>query len=277
LSTSAEPSTAEVRPVIPRPAATVIVVRAGAERRPETFMVRRDPHARFAPDAYVFPGGAVHDGDRLPGGAPPCSGLTAAEAHRRLTERGSEAPGDAGLGLALHLAAVRELFEEAGILLARDLTRTGSSDLTPESCAVLTGLRPEVQARRRDLAEIVQELGLELLPEELIYFSHWITPERSPRRFDTRFFMLEDRPDQVASHCGVETVDGLWITPAETLARYERGEITLVSVTVDHLRLLDTFGSTAELLAFARTKPIRTVRARRSPEGWDLGGEGAPW
>jgi len=240
-------------------------------------MVRRDPRAKFAPDAFVFPGGAVHDGDRLPGGAPPCSGLTIAEAHRRLIERGSEPPDDPGLSLALHLAAVRELFEEAGILLARDLRHDGAAELTPETCGLLAGLRADVQARRRDLTDVAGELGLELLPEELIPFSHWITPEASPRRFDTRFFMIEDRPDQVASHCGIETVDGVWISPAETLARFERGEITLVSVTVDHLRLLDTFGSTAELLAFACAKPIRTVRARRSPEGWDLGGEGAPW
>lgn len=240
-------------------------------------MVRRDPNSRFAADAFVFPGGAVQADDRLPGGAPPCSGLTRAEAHQRLTDRGSEGPADEGLGLALHLAAIRELFEEAGILLARDLIRGGSSVLAPETCERLAALRPAIQERRRTLAETAAELNLELAPEELIYFSHWITPEASPRRFDTRFFMIEDRPGQTASHCGVETVDGVWTTPAEALARFERDEITLVSVTVDHLRLLDTFASTADLLAFARSKSIRTVRARRDHEGWDLGGGGATW
>jgi 8-oxo-dGTP pyrophosphatase MutT (NUDIX family) len=263
--------------VTPRPASTVIVVRDGPNGRPELFMVRRDPNSRFAADAFVFPGGAVQEDDRLPGGAPPCSGLTIEDAKRRLTMRGSEPPADDGLGLALHLAAVRELFEEAGILLARDLTRGGSAVLAPETCERLAALRPSIQERHRTLAETALDLDLELAPEELIYFSHWITPEASPRRFDTRFFMVEDRPGQTASHCGVETIDGAWVTPAETLARFGRGEITLVSVTEDHLRLLDTFGSAADLLAFARTKSIRTVRARRSPEGWDLGGDGAPW
>jgi 8-oxo-dGTP pyrophosphatase MutT (NUDIX family) len=277
LSASAEAGTGEVRPVVPRPAATVIVVRDGADGRPETFMVRRDPNSRFAADAFVFPGGAVQADDRLAGGEPPCSGLTIAAAHTRTTERGGDPPDDPGLSLALHLAAVRELYEEAGILLARHAGDLGSAVIRPETCAVLAELRQEIQQGQRRLAEVAAELELELVPEELIPFSHWITPESSPRRFDTRFFMIEDRPGQVASHCGVETIDGVWVTPARALDRHEAGEITLVSVTVDHLRLLDRFGSTAELLAFARTKPIRTVRARMRPEGWDLGGNGAPW
>jgi 8-oxo-dGTP pyrophosphatase MutT (NUDIX family) len=275
LSTSAEANAPERQPVVPRPASTVIVVRDGADGRPELFMVRRDPNSRFAADAFVFPGGALQADDLLPGGVPPCSGLTIDEAHRRLTERGSEPPPEPGMSLGLHLAAVRELFEEAGILLARDV-RQGFV-LGPETRARLAELRPEIQQGRRTLAETAVELGLELAPEELLYFSHWITPESSPRRFDTRFFTIEDRPDQVASHCGVETIDGAWVTPAEMLTRFERDEVTLVSVTVDHLRLLDTFATASELLSFARSKPIRTVRARRSPEGWDLGGAGAPW
>lgn len=264
-------------PVVPRPAATVIVVRDGANGRPETFMVRRDPNSRFAADAFVFPGGAVQPSDRLSGGTPPCSGLTVEDAHRRVTERGSEAPADQGLSLALHVAAVRELFEEAGILLARYADGREPRSLSRETCQTLSELRPPVQEGRRDLAEVVCELGLELAPEQLIYFSHWVTPESSPRRFDTRFFTIQDIPGQTASHCGVETVDGIWIAPSEAVRRFEAGEIQLVSVTVDHLQLLDRFDSTAELLAFARAKPIRTVRARRRPDGWDLGGDGTPW
>jgi 8-oxo-dGTP pyrophosphatase MutT (NUDIX family) len=263
--------------VVPRPAATVIVVRDGADGRPETFMVRRDPNSRFAADAFVFPGGAVQADDRLPGGEPPCSGLTVEDAHRRMTERGGDPPDDPGLSLALHIAAVRELFEEAGILLARHADGAAAGPLRPETCDALGSLRPVVQRGERHLTDVVSELGLELASEELIYFSHWVTPEASPRRFDTRFFMIQDLAGQTASHCGVETVDGAWMRPSEAVRRFEAGEIQLVSVTVDHLRLLDTFSSTADLLAFARAKPIRTVRARRSPDGWDLGGNGAPW
>jgi 8-oxo-dGTP pyrophosphatase MutT (NUDIX family) len=267
-------------PAIPRPAATVIVIRDGRDGRPETFMVRRDPRSRFAADAFVFPGGTVQDDDHLPGGTPPCSGLSRTEAHRRLTERGGDPPADLGESVGLHIAAVRELFEEAGLLLARYAQAGASAELSRETCAQLAEHRPDVQRGRRTLSDVVDSLGLELVPEELVYFSHWITPESSPRRFDTRFFMIEDRPGQTASHCGVETVDGLWIAPSEALRNFEAGEITLVSVTVDHLRVLDTFQSAAELLACARSKPIRSVRARRDPGhlgGWDLGTGGTPW
>src|SRR3954462_11800925 len=104
LSTSVDTGSAQPRPVIPRPASTVIVVRDGEHGRPETFMVRRNPNSRFAADAFVFPGGAVREDDHVAGGGPPCSGLTIPDAHRRLTERGSDAPPEAGLSLALYLA-----------------------------------------------------------------------------------------------------------------------------------------------------------------------------
>jgi len=253
-------------------------MRDGADGRPETFMVRRNPRAKFAADAFVFPGGVLEVEDKLPGGEAPCSGLTRAEANRRLTDRGGDPPEDEAESIGLHIAAVRELFEEAGILLARN--GDGGVELTPDVCERLAGSRTEIQQGKRRLGDLVTELGLELAPEELIPFSHWITPEGSPRRFDTRFFMMEDRPGQTASHCGIETVDGVWITPAEAIRRFEAGEITLVSVTVDHLRVLSAYQSTAELLAYARSKPIRSVRARRDPnfrDGWDLGTGGAPW
>ena len=282
-SPSAESGAGRPQPVTPHPAATVIVVRDGEDGRPETFMVRRNPRARFAADAFVFPGGALQENDKLIGGEPPCSGLTRSDAHARLTDRGGDPPADPAESIGLHVAAVRELFEEAGILLARHVDGGADGDsglLSPNACEILAGLRPAIQQGRRQLADVVGELGLALVPEDLIYFSHWITPESSPRRFDTRFFMIEDRPGQTASHCGVETVDGVWITPAEALRRFEDGEITLVSVTVDHLKVLKNYASTADLIAFGRSKPIRRVKARRDHryrDGWDLGTGGAPW
>jgi 8-oxo-dGTP pyrophosphatase MutT (NUDIX family) len=267
--------------VTPRPASTVIVVRDNADGRPEAFMVRRDPRSRFAADAFVFPGGAVQEDDYVAGGSPPFAGLSRDEAHRRLIARGSDAPASPAQSLALHVAAVRELFEEAGILLARYTHDDAGGDLRAETCDRLAVLRPGIQRGEVSLAGVASDLGLELVPEELVYFSHWITPPRSPRRFDTRFFVVEDRPGQTASHCGVETVDGVWIAPGEAIRRFAAGEITLVSVTADHLRVLDQFRTTAELRAFARSKPIRTVKEGggdfRETAGWALIDGGIPW
>jgi 8-oxo-dGTP pyrophosphatase MutT (NUDIX family) len=259
----------------------VIVMRDNADGRPETFMVRRDPRSRFAADAFVFPGGAVQEDDYATGGVPPLSGLSRDEAHRRLIARGSDAPDSEGQSLALHVAAVRELFEEAGILLARYAHDPSGPDLHVETIAQLADVRPKIQRGEASLAGVASEYRLELAPEELVYFSHWITPPTSPRRFDTRFFMVEDRPGQTASHCGVETVDGVWITPGEAIRRFEAGEITLVSVTADHLRVLDQFQNSADLMAFARSKPIRTVkeggRDFRETAGWESNVHGIPW
>ncbi len=263
-------------PVIARPASTVIVLRSGPSGGIETFMVHRDPLSRFAADAFVFPGGTVDVGDWASGGVPPCTGLTIAEAHRRLGERGGDVPDDAGLSLALYVAAVRELYEEAGIMLARPLAGPCGAHLSAETCAQLATLRPALQRGERTLSSVAEHLSFDLVPEELVYFSHWITPEASPRRYDTRFFVVEDRLGQTASHCGIETVDGQWFAPADALRRAEAGEITLVAVTVEHLRVLAQHTTVASALAFARQKPIRTVLARRDRQRWDLG-SGLTW
>jgi 8-oxo-dGTP pyrophosphatase MutT (NUDIX family) len=265
-------------PVTPRPSATVILVRDGpiGPGGPlQIFMVRRDPQARFAADAYVFPGGTLRADDNLAGGEPPVSSLTAGEAHRRLSARGGDPPPTSEESMALHIAAVRELFEEAGILLARQNGRANGR-LDDATCARLAEARPEIQAGR-SLIQAALDLGLELLPDLLVPFSHWITPEVSPRRYDTRFFVAADRPEQTASHCGLETVDGGWYAPAELLELAHQGQLTLVSVTAEHLRVLAEYRSVESLLQFARSKPIRTVLSRRGAAGWDLGGNGAPW
>lgn len=262
-------------PVTPRPAATVILVRDGADGRLELFMVRRGRSASFAPDAYVFPGGTVRSDDWVPGGAPPLKGLTADAAHARLTERGGTPPDSAGESLALHVAALRELFEEGGVLLAHGDGQPGTP-LGAEDSIAMDALRPEVQAGR-SLVQIALDRRLALAPEHLVYFSHWITPVVSPRRYDTRFFVAEDRAEQDASACGVETVEGGWFAPAAMLERAAAGAATLVSVTAEHLRVISHCETAGALMQFARTKRIRTVLPIRDHGGWDIGGADLPW
>jgi 8-oxo-dGTP pyrophosphatase MutT (NUDIX family) len=233
-------------------------------------MVRRDPNSRFAADAFVFPGGTVDPNDSVTGSDPALAGMTVAEAHRRLSERGGEEPDVYWLSLALHVAAVRELFEEAGILL---VSRRGTGEIMPytDDSEALDMDRRGVQAGRISFSALLRDRSLTAATPRLTYFSHWITPASSPRRYDTRFFVTDMPDGQEATHCGLETVDGIWITPRQAIERHDHGTMTLVSVTRDHLERLARFDSVEALVAYAATKRIRTVNPRRRAAGWDNG------
>ena len=249
---------------IARPAAAVLLVRDGPDDL-ELFMVRRPANAGAFADVWVFPGGSVHAGD----GAPlPGEGLSAEEALLRLTERGGVAPPDGAAALALHRAAARELFEEAGVLLARP---TPDAVLARELRGRIGGA--ETFGALLERAELAAELAA------LTYFSHWITPRERPRRFDTRFFVAALPDGQEAGHCGDETCDGAWIAPRAALGRYAADGFPLVLPTRLHLQRLTPYRRGAHLLADAASKPIRTVLPG-GPAGEDDGrwwSEGQPW
>jgi 8-oxo-dGTP pyrophosphatase MutT (NUDIX family) len=233
----------------------------------ELFMVRRHAGARAFADAYVFPGGVVRADDF----AAQEGDLTPAEALARFGDRGGDPPADAALALALHRAAMRELFEEAGVLLAVDAA--GRPVAIPDADAPgWAARRRSVQAGELTVAELLRADGLAAAPARLHYFSHWITPTEAPRRFDTRFFVAEMPPGQRAAECGVETFDGLWLRPREALGRYAAGELPLVFPTRMHLQRLTEPGSLGALIELARTKPVATVRPTR-PDGAGA----APW
>ena len=266
--------------VVPaRPAATVILPRAGASGRPEVFMVRRTAGTAFAADAFVFPGGAIEAADQSEVALASAPGLTLEAAHARLVERGGDPPPDPRMSFALHLAAVRELFEEAGVLLA--VPRSGVAGGAPDGALIerLAAARADVLAGTRSLGELARGERLDLAPEQLVYFSHWITPELSPRRFDTRFFAALMPAGQTALHCNLETTEGEWLEPAVAIDRAARGELKIVFATSAHLERLARFSSVDELLRFARSKPIRTVRPTltRGDGGWSVGPVDEPW
>jgi 8-oxo-dGTP pyrophosphatase MutT (NUDIX family) len=246
-----------------QPAATVMLVRDAGDRRSgplEVLMVRRDPAAVFAPDAWVFPGGRVDEGDRA--GAPIAIGPTDAEASRAL--------GLPSGGLAWWVAAARECFEEAGILLARHADSGEWLDLsTGWTAARLARHRGDVHAGLTTLAAVLEAEGLVLDLSGVYYVSHWITPPgRTARRFDTRFFVAVVPPGQEASHDASETVESVWTTPADALARGAAGEIVLLIPTVANLEALARFASTAELVAAARAigpVPVAAPRFRGDP------------
>lgn len=238
----------------PRPSATVIPVRSGLTG-PEVFMARRVQGGAFG-GVFVFPGGTVQADDFLPDGA----ALSEAEALDEFSRRGGTLPADAALARALFRAAVRELFEESGILLVDRASADDSLALTGEDEA---GLRAALQRKQTDFSGILRSIGATPAYRRLVYFSHWITPAGEPRRFDTRFFVAAAPADQVATHAEDELTESLWISPADALARADAGQFPIVFPTRQHLLRLAAFASPDALLAFARAKPVRTVESIR--------------
>ena len=219
-----------------RPAATLMLVRDGTGGI-EVLMLRRNPHAVFAADAWVFPGGAVDPSDAE------VSALVGA------TDSGVSATlGIISGGLEYMVAAVRECFEEAGVLLARHAGTGAPLDISSEvDAARLARYRRDLLAGRRTLAEMLAAEDLVLDLTGVAYVSHWVTPPGPPRRFDTRFFVAPMPGGQDASHDTSETVESIWTTPTTALERWAAGEIHLVYPTIRNLEALAGMSELSEL------------------------------
>lgn len=225
-----------------RDAATVMLVRDGTEGL-EVFMLRRNLNSDFVGGAYVFPGGAVDDHDRHTNLEPVCNGRSDADASRQLGI-------DSG-GLAFWVAAIRECFEEAGVLLARGADGKTISFDDPELDERFRLHRKAVDTSERRLVDICIEEELQLEVDAIYYFSHWITPEGAPRRYDTRFFVTRAPEGQVPLHDDREVIANLWIRPADALARHRAGEFDLIFPTMRSLMTLTRFDTAADVLAAA--------------------------
>lgn len=234
---------------VPRPSATLILLRSGSGGL-ETLMLQRSRDAAFLGGAYVFPGGAL---DAADGAARRVLGLTDAQASERLKlARG---------GLAYYVAAVRECFEEAGVLLACD------SKGEPVSAGRAQAL---LQYRHRPFAEFLEAEDLYVPAGALAYFGHWVTAPGRPRRFDTRFFVALAPEGQQGAHDAGETVHDVWISPRQALERGKRGEIELVFATKHTLMDLARFPGPRAALEHAKSLP--EVPANRAC--WAQGREG---
>lgn len=229
-------------PVPVRAAATVLVVR-DAPGGLEVLMLQRARAAVFAAGAYVFPGGALDPVDGTPELAERCRGVTDEEASARL--------GLTAGGLAFYTAAVRECFEESGIVLAE---RSDGTRAVPDDAA-----RRRFAAHRHALNqgsvtfdEVCRGESLVLTTDRMGYFSHWITPVGAPRRFDTRFFVAEAPAGQAALHDEGETIASRWIRPADALVLHAEGTFDLLLPTLENLTALGRSGSVAEVLEATR-------------------------
>ncbi len=216
----------------PVAAATLCLLRAGPDG-PQVLMVRRSGSVSFMGDAYVFPGGAVEDADRLA----PVVGAASEELVPWLA------------------AALRETAEEAGVWLTRPA-------IGESARSRLVGLRGERLVQR------LSEEGLAFDATGVALLSNWVTPEGVPRRFDTRFFVAEAPPDTEATADGDEVSLAAWVRPDEALARGEAGEWVVLPPTRHHLRLLAGFAVPAEAVAYAaRQVAVEVVQPRLVSDG----------
>jgi 8-oxo-dGTP pyrophosphatase MutT (NUDIX family) len=223
----------------PVPAATILMLRDGEDGL-EVFMVVRHHQIDFASGALVFPGGKADEQDFDPALAGHLDG-----ADDDPDMRGAQ------------VSAIREAFEECGILLAR--TQGDAALISGARLAELEHYRDALHKGEVGLAAFLQRERLNLACDQLVHFAHWVTPEMLPKRFDTHFFLAAAPADHLAVHDGHESVDSVWIRPADVLDQARRGERTVIFPTLRNVERLAGCGSVAEALTAARSAPVVRV------------------
>ena len=218
--------------LVPRPAATLILLRDSAAG-PEVLMLQRTQNAVFLGGAYVFPGGSLDEADADP----------------RILKR---IRGEAKVPPAPYwVAAVRECFEEAGVLMGVDAKRAEAL----------------VHYRKRPFAELLEKEDLYVPAQDMAYYGHWITAPGRPRRFDTRFFLARAPEGQTPVHDEGETSHSEWVAPLAAIDRCRAGQISLPPPTWTTLSMLAKFDSLEAVFDWARRKPIPRVQPRFEKRG----------
>jgi 8-oxo-dGTP pyrophosphatase MutT (NUDIX family) len=252
--------------IVPKDAATIMLLRdapprpeaPGDDARMQVLMLRRNAHSTWAGGISLFPGGAVDDADRGDEIAAFCRGQDDASASRVLgLEQG---------GLSHFVAAVRECFEEAGVLLAAVAGRT-LSFVDAEVAGRFEEHRRRLNEGSTTLADICAAEALTLELGRLRYFSHWITPEGSARRYDTRFFAAAVPDGQQALHDDDEVVASVWIEPEKALRLGERGDMDLWLPTIKNLEAIAMFGTATALMAAPVAATVPVVLPRVTVDG----------
>jgi 8-oxo-dGTP pyrophosphatase MutT (NUDIX family) len=220
----------------PKAAATILLLRDQPQF--QVLMVKRHHQIDFASGALVFPGGKTHEGDADPAWADHAAGWDSLEPVQR----------------GLRVAAIREVYEEAGILLA------DHADGRPFADGCDPATRAAVDRGGAAFLDVVRGLGVRLSLDALTVFARWITPTIMPKRFDTFFYAVTAPADQVAACDGHEAVDAEWIAPSEALRLAETGERTIIFPTRMNLKLLAESHSASDAVARARARPLVAVK-----------------
>ena len=253
-------------PATPSPAATLVLLRDRNPGGVETLLLQRHARSKFAAGDYVFAGGKVEAADIPADVERFCRGLTALGAAARLG--GGIAPREA---LGYWVGAIREAFEEVGVLLAYGADGQ-LLQLAPENRERFSAHRAACQTGDQAFFAMLHAEGLTLATDRLTYFAHWVTPEESPIRFDTRFFAAVAPPGHEATADGREIVALRWLTPAEATEARRRQEISMRFPTIKNLEIIGTTGSAgradgteataAEVVASLRGRAVPTIRPR---------------
>ncbi|WP_427921687.1 NUDIX hydrolase [Streptomyces sp. cg40] len=244
-------------PVVPRRAATVMLLR-DTDTGPAVHMLRRRASMAFAGGAYAYPGGGVdpRDDDRHVRWAGPTRAWWA----NRLGV-------DETAAQAIVCAAVRETYEEAGVLLAGPTPDSVVGDTTGETWEAD---RAALVARDLSFAEFLDRRGLVLRSDLLGAWARWITPEFETRRYDTWFFVAVLPEGQRTRNASTEADHTVWIAPGEAAAGYDKGDLTMMPPTIATLRGLIPYGSAAEALSSAPERDLTPVLARARLEDGEI-------
>ncbi|MDQ0951521.1 8-oxo-dGTP pyrophosphatase MutT (NUDIX family) [Streptomyces phaeochromogenes] len=244
-------------PVAPRRAATVMLLK-DTDSTPVVHMLRRRASMAFAGGAYAYPGGGVdpRDDDRQIRWAGPTRAWWA-----------SRLGVDETAAQAIVCAAVRETYEEAGVLLAGPTEDTVVRDTTGEEWEAD---RAALVARDLSFAEFLERRGLVLRSDLLGAWTRWITPEFEPRRYDTWFFVAALPEGQRTRNASTEADRTVWIRPADARDGYDKGDLLMMPPTIATLRQLGAYATAAEALAAAPGRDMTPVLAQARLEGGEL-------
>jgi 8-oxo-dGTP pyrophosphatase MutT (NUDIX family) len=238
-------------PVAPRPAATIVLLRDGAAGM-ELLLMRRNRRAGFVPGAYVFPGGRVDGSDSTDDVLARVDDLSAGRAARRLELSDGDPP-----AISYYLAALREAFEETGILVG--VREDGSAPAPAAEDERVDAVRNDLMQDVISFGEALTRMECRLAGGAVEYIAHWITPEPEPRRYDTRFFAAKVASEAAAIVDPREMTDALWVTPAEALRRLDQGELPMVFPTIKTIEQLAGYGAADEALAGFAEASVRTI------------------
>lgn len=246
--------------VIPADAATVMLLRPCPDAEVqdiEVLMVLRNRKSSFVPGYYVFPGGVVDPEDFGPDAENFIRGVDRREASRLLPDMSRP---DKALGA--WVAAIRETFEEVGMLIAERRDGAPVSITTEEEHRRFGDYRRSLIEGKIHFTQVLQAEDLLLPAGRLCYFSHWITPEPLPLRYDVRFFVTQAPADQAVMHDGVELTGHRWIRPSDALNLYEQGKLGMVLPQIMTLQDIARFKTITEVMNSARERHISTTVTR---------------